>query len=86
MKEKDLGWIHMQEVMTAIQNYLEEEAQEEVALPEGMVGTGASLFQERVDNPANPVALHIVQYYLTRQGSADPQVLQSLPAEFFICC
>ncbi|NQU42226.1 hypothetical protein HQ520_03000 [bacterium] len=86
MKDKDLSWHQMREVMAAIESYLEEEAREQddpvanafqKSLPEG----APSERQNSAD-----AALHVVQYYLTRQGGTDKRMLENLPHELFVAC
>jgi hypothetical protein len=88
MKEKDLSWIHLQEVMAAIQTFLEQEEAESkddwasafhIPIPEkrGLEGL----------REGNPQTLHIVQYFLAKhENNLNRQYLMNMPAELFVVC
>jgi len=87
MKEKELSWLHFQEVMAAIQHFLDQESKQE----EGpwasafAVPFPASLRAEEGSRRPSP-EMALLQFYLSRQKPPDLETLRSLPAELFIRC
>ncbi|MFP4380969.1 MAG: hypothetical protein ACLFUS_10765 [Candidatus Sumerlaeia bacterium] len=90
MKEKDLNWIHMQEVMAAIQNFLEQEEMEggeedwgEAYSMDMPAKRGTDVYDE--DRP--PQSLCMVQYFLAKHGKKlDKNYLRNMPDDLFIDC
>lgn len=84
MNEKDLKWFHLQEVMAAIQNYLDQEATEGAALENYMAAQDVEQVLRDEAVALNP--LPIVQFQLTRQKTKDLNTLNNLPRDFFVRC
>jgi hypothetical protein len=87
MKEKELNWLHFQEVMAAIQHFLEQESKQEDAPWANAFATPTPGNLRRDEGPRHPSPeLAVLEFYLSRQKPPDMQTLRSLPSELFIRC
>ncbi|HBF35617.1 TPA: hypothetical protein DDW35_13730 [Candidatus Sumerlaeota bacterium] len=91
MKEKDPNLFHLQDVLTAIQTYLEQEARGQQEAAAGMQSQFDDTFHVAdavagPDEPAYRKSLPLLQFYFARSGATDRKSLEALAGEYFIPC
>lgn len=89
MKEKEQNWFHLQDVLSAIQTYLEQEAkgQEPMSgsyppVEDTFTAADAVIGEE----PPYRKNLPLLQFYFARSGDVDGKALESLDKDYFIPC